>query len=62
MRRRLTVFLFLSMFGLFGLLRKIGNPRLAMLHGSDVVQLIASGLCFGVGAGVLLGKRKFPGE
>lgn len=62
MRRRLTVFLSLLMLGLFGLLRMIGNPRLAMLHGSDFVQLIASGLCFGVGFGVLFGKRKFPGE
>jgi hypothetical protein len=61
-QRRLIVCLFLWMFGLFGLLRMIGNPRFEMLHGSDVVQLIASGVCFGVGFGVLFGKRKFPGE
>jgi hypothetical protein len=50
------------MFGLFGLLHMIGNPRLAMLHGADVVQLVASGVCFGVGFGLLFGNRKFPGE
>lgn len=61
-RRRLIVFVFLWMFGLFGLLHMIGNPRLAMLHGADVVQLVASGVCFGVGFGLLFGNRKFPGE
>jgi len=50
------------MFGLFPLLNFIGNPRFETFHKSDVVQLIASGLCFGFGFGMLFGKRKFPGE
>lgn len=50
------------MFGLLGLVRMIDNPRFEMLHRSDVVQFIVSGFCFGVGFGVLFGKRKFPGE
>jgi hypothetical protein len=57
-----VLFLFLLMFGLAPLLNSLSNPRLAGLHGSDVVQLVASGLCFGVGFGVLFGGRKFPGE
>jgi hypothetical protein len=61
-KRRVVLFLFLLMFGLAPLLNSLSNPRLAGLHGSDVVQLVASGLCFGVGFGVLFGGRKFPGE
>ncbi|MGO4882832.1 MAG: hypothetical protein ACLP59_18730 [Bryobacteraceae bacterium] len=61
-RRRVTLCVFLVMFGLMALLRMIGTPRFATFHGSDVVQLVASGLCFGFGFGVLFGKRKFPGE
>ena len=40
--------------GLFPLLNSFGNSRLAGLHGSDFMQLIASGLCFGFGFGILL--------
>lgn len=36
--------------------------RLKGLHGSDFLQLIASGLRFGLGFGVLFGGRKIPGE
>ena len=50
------------MFGLFALLNSLSNARLEGLHGSDIVQLTASGLCFGVGIGVMFGGRKFPGE
>jgi hypothetical protein len=50
------------LFGLLALLRMIVSPRFATFHGSDVVQFLASGLCFGFGFGVLFGKRKFPGE
>ena len=63
MRNRRVVFLVLMfMFGLFALLGSMSGPRFEAFHGSDVVQLVASGLCFGVGFGVLLGKHKFPGE
>lgn len=46
---------------LFALLQIIGKPRFEMFHKSDVVQLVAWGLCFGFGFGVQFGKRKFPG-
>lgn len=61
-KRRVMLFLFLLAFGMLPLLNSLSNPRLAGLHGSDVVRLVASGLCFGVGFGVLVGGRKFPGE
>jgi hypothetical protein len=61
-RRRVILFVFLLMFGGAGFLHMIDNPRFKMLHGSDVMQLIASGACFGFGFGMLFGKRKFPDE
>jgi hypothetical protein len=61
-KRRVILFAFLLMLGLFPLLNSLSNPRLEALHKSDLVQLIASGLCFGLGFGLLLGGRKFPGE
>ncbi len=59
---RIIVGLFMFMFGLFPLLNAIDNPRVQTLHGSDVVGLIASGLCFGFGLGLLLSKLLFRGE
>ncbi len=61
-KRRVILSSFLLMFGLFPFLNSLSNPRLVGLHGSDFMQLIASGLCFGFGFGVLVGGRKFPGE
>jgi hypothetical protein len=57
-----TLCLFLLLFGLFPLVNSLSNPHLEAAHGSDFVQLIASGLCFGFGFGVLFGARRFPGE
>jgi hypothetical protein len=56
------VFAFLLLFGTFALFNSLNNPRVHALHGSDIVRLMAAGLCFGMGFGVLLGGRKFPGE
>ena len=56
------LFVFLLMIGLFSLLQIISKPRFETYRKSDVVQLMASGACFGFGIGVLFGKRKFPGE
>ena len=53
--------LFLLLLGMFPLLNALGNPRVATLHGSDVVGLLASGLCFGVGLTLLL-RRMFRDE
>jgi hypothetical protein len=61
-KRRVFVGLFLFLFGAMPLLNSINNPRTQALHGSDFVQLIASGMCFGVGICVLVAGRKFPGE
>jgi hypothetical protein len=57
-KRRVIVFLFLLLFGSFPLINSLSNPRLQCMHGSDRVQLIAVGLCFGVGFGVLVGGGK----
>jgi hypothetical protein len=54
--------LVVMLFGLFPLLNSLSNPRLAAAHGTDYMQLIAVGLCFGVGIGLLLGALKFSGE
>jgi hypothetical protein len=40
---------FMLIFGTIALLRTLGTPRLAALHGSDVAQLLASGALFGTG-------------
>ncbi len=61
-RVRITVSFFMFMFGLFPLLNAIDNPRVQTLHGTDFVGLIASGLCFGFGLGLLLGKLMFRGD
>jgi hypothetical protein len=50
------------LFGLLPLFKSLSNPRLAAAHGSDYVQLIAVGLCFGVGIGILAGMLKFSGD
>jgi hypothetical protein len=61
-RRRLFVCVFLVLIGLMPLFNSLGNPRLKGLHGSDFVQLIAVGICFGVAFGILVGRRTFRGE
>lgn len=48
--------LFLALMGAFVLLNNLGKPRVAALHGSDVLGLVASGLCFGVAFVGLLGR------
>jgi hypothetical protein len=47
-RRKLAPFWVPLLFGLLGLANVVGRPRLAALHGSDVVQLLGIGMCFGV--------------
>jgi hypothetical protein len=53
---------FLTLFGVMPLLNSLSNPRLAGAHGSDLVKLIAVGVCFGVGAFLLAGLFRLPGE
>ena len=47
-RHKLFPFWFPLLFGLMGIARLFGNPRLAAIRTVDVVQLIAIGMCFGV--------------
>jgi hypothetical protein len=61
-KRRISLFVFMLLFGLLALLNCVGKPRFSQLHRSDYVQLIAVGLCLGFGFGILLGHRKFLGE
>jgi hypothetical protein len=56
--RRLTLFVMLMLLGVFPIINSAGNPRLQGVHGSDVVQLVAAGLCLGCGFGILVGGRK----
>lgn len=46
-RRRLAPFLVPLLFGLVSLFNIVGNPRFATFRAVDVVQLIATGMCFG---------------
>ena len=54
--------LFILLWGLLALMKSLNNPRLAAAHGADRLQLIAVGLCFGIGAFLLAGLFRFPGE
>jgi hypothetical protein len=60
--RRIIAAVFLLMFGALALVRMIGNPRVQALHGSDVLGLLASGLCFGAGIALLLRRIILRGE
>ena len=53
-RRKLVPFWVALLFGIMAFINIIGNPRLATLHGSDIVQLIAVGMCFGVALATLV--------
>jgi hypothetical protein len=52
----------LLFFGSMSLLRMLGNPRLAALHGSDIVALTGSGACLGVALVALLGRIKLRSD
>jgi hypothetical protein len=52
-RRKIVPFVVPLLFGIMSFSNIISNPRLATLHGSDVVQLMASGMCFGVAIAML---------
>jgi hypothetical protein len=53
-RRRLVPFWVPLLFGFMSLANVVSRPRLAALHGSDLVQLIATGMCFGVALTTLI--------
>ena len=47
-RRKLVPFWVPLLFGLLSFFNIVGKPRFATFHGADVLQLIATGMCFGV--------------
>jgi len=62
MAKGLVPRLFVPVFiGFIGLANVTRNPRFELFHAVDVLQLIASGMCFGVGLaglfGLSLGRR-----
>ncbi len=44
------------------LVNVMGNPRVAALHGSDIVGLLAAGLCLGFGLACLANALIFRGD
>jgi len=57
--KRLSGFAFTPFFiGLIGLFNLMQRPRFANFHTVDVLQLLASGMCFGIAlAGVVVAIR-----
>jgi hypothetical protein len=51
--------LVLALLGAIKLQNDLGQPRVAALHGVDVLGLVASGMLFGVGFVGLTGKLNF---
>ena len=60
--KRITGFAFAPLFvGLIGLFNLMQKPRFAAIHTVDVVQLLASGACFGVAlAALIIAFRRPP--
>ena len=52
----------LLLLGLQSLLRMLDNPRVAGLHGSDIVSLTGSGACIGVALVAFLGRIRLRQE
>ncbi len=48
--------------GLIGLFPLLEKPRFQAYHAVDVLQLIASGMCFGFAVGVLVAQRRSSSE
>jgi hypothetical protein len=46
--------------GLIGLMNLMHRPRFASFHNVDVLQLLASGMCFGVALAALLALLRGP--
>jgi hypothetical protein len=43
-------------------LNNMGKPRIETLHGSDILGLVASGICLGIGFVGLIGRLNITGE
>ena len=44
--------------GLIGFINIARRPRFELFHTVDILQLLASGMCFGVALMILLGRMK----
>jgi hypothetical protein len=53
-RRRFVPIWVPLLFGLLSLSSMMSRPRFATFHGSDVVQLLGTGMCFGVALASLI--------
>ncbi len=62
MRRRRAVPIGVLFVGLIGFMNVARSPRFETFHTVDVLQLLASGMCFGVGLMALVGRLKTRGE
>ena len=54
-RRTGAIAIFIGLLGLVTLMR---NPRFQTFHAVDILQLLASGMCFGIGLTAILGRLK----
>jgi hypothetical protein len=61
-KARIFVGLFVLVSGVPPFINAMGNPRIAALHRSDVMGLLASGLCFGFGLALLISRLIFRGR
>ena len=61
-RRRLAKVVIPVFVGLSGLLTLINRPRFQTYHTVDVLQLLATGMCFGIALVWLLMAIRGPGE
>ena len=52
--------LVLTLVGILPLLNSLDQPRVAALHGSEVLRLVAAGMLFGVGFAGLMGRLDLP--
>ena len=54
--------LILALMGTMVLLNNLGKPRVEALHGADIVGLMASAACLGLGIAGLLGRLRIRNE
>jgi hypothetical protein len=54
--------LFVALFGLMVFFSNLSKPHIAALHGSDILRLLACGMCFGVAFVGLIGRLKVRSE
>ena len=52
--RKLVPFWVPLLFGLLSFTSMVGRPRFATFHATDVVQLVGTGMCFGVALATLV--------